>query len=61
MLNKNIGRKPKNYALYKGDKFLELGTIKEIAEKVGCCESLLYKIRTTGYKSNYDLDLIEED
>ena len=39
------GPSPKQYALYKGDTFIELGTLKEISEKVGCHISLLYKIR----------------
>lgn len=39
----------KYYALYVGDKFVEMGTIKEIAEKIGstpnslrCCKHKRY-------------------
>lgn len=35
------GRPTKEYAIYKGDEFIAIGTIKELAEKTGYAESTL--------------------
>lgn len=35
------GRPAKEYAIYKGDEFIAIGTIKELAEKTGYAESTL--------------------
>lgn len=40
----------KEYALYKGDTFLAMGTIKEIAEKMGKTENALRFYHTPAYK-----------
>lgn len=38
------------YALYKGDTFLDLGNIKELAEKFKVKEETLYWYATSTYK-----------
>lgn len=43
-----MGRKKKNYSLYKGDEEIAFGTIEEIAKKLGIREKTVYF-----YKSNY--------
>ena len=35
------GRPAKEFACYKGDEFIAIGTIKELAEKTGHAESTL--------------------
>lgn len=35
------GRPTKEFACYKGDEFIAIGTIKELAEKTGYAESTL--------------------
>lgn len=35
------GRPAKEYAIYKGDEFIAIGTIKELAEKTGYSETTL--------------------
>ena len=35
------GRPTKEYAIYKGDEFIAIGTIKELAEKTGYAETTL--------------------
>lgn len=42
--------KPKIYALYKGDKFIDLGTIKELAERQHVSVSSILYYQTPAYK-----------
>ena len=35
------GRPAKEYAIYKGDEFIAIGTIKELVKKTGYAESTL--------------------
>ena len=35
------GRPTKEYAIYKGDEFIAIGTIKELVKKTGYAESTL--------------------
>ena len=35
------GRPTKEYAIYKGDEFIAIGTIKELSEKTGYSETTL--------------------
>lgn len=48
----------KYYALYWGDKFLALGTRKELAEYLGVKERTIYFYTTEVYKKrrNYNFD-----
>lgn len=39
--NRMRGRPTKEYAIYKGDEFIAIGTIKELAEKTGYSETTL--------------------
>lgn len=55
------GHKPREYALYKGDDFIELGFIKDIAEKTGLNVDYLYSMTGNRKTGSYSLDLIEED
>jgi len=55
------GKKAQDYALYKDDTFLELGTIKDISVKVGLSVDHLYKLRIKDFKSIYQLDLMEKE
>ncbi|MFS9164927.1 hypothetical protein QM879_01085 [Streptococcus salivarius] len=41
--------KPKEYALYKGDELLAMGTKKEIAEQLGVSVSTIYYYHTPTY------------
>jgi len=52
-------RKENCYALYKGDRFIDLGTIKELSKRLGITTSTLwfytskaYKMRSEQKKSN---------
>lgn len=39
------------YALYKGDKFIDLGTIKELSERLGMSKSTLWFYTSNAYKT----------
>lgn len=61
-------RKLKEYALYHGEQFLEIGTVKELAEFLGVKEFTIrfyatptYKKRCSGPKPNYVLEPLEDD
>ena len=61
-----MGNVAKEYALYKGDKLITLGTVKEIAEYCGVSPNTIhfykspaYKKRGLGEKSNNRLLLID--
>lgn len=41
--------KIKTYALYKGDEFIDLGTTKELAEKIGVSERSIRFYSTPTY------------
>lgn len=45
-------RKRFEYALYKGDKLLSIGTTKEIAEELGLKEGTIKHYQTPSYKRN---------
>ena len=40
-MEKMRGRPAKEFACYKGDEFIAIGTIKELAEKTGYAETTL--------------------
>lgn len=44
-----MGRLAKEYALYQGDTFLALGTVKEIAENTGFKRQSIFKWRNHAY------------
>lgn len=41
-----------DYALYKGDSFLFVGSVKECAEYLGVQEKNIYRIASKGYKNS---------
>lgn len=41
--------KIKTYALYKGDEFIDIGTTKELAEKIGVSETSIRFYSTPTY------------
>lgn len=43
-------RKPVEYALYKGDELIMVGTIKEIAEEMGVQEHTIRFYQSPSYK-----------
>jgi hypothetical protein len=43
-------RKENCYALYKGDKFIDLGTIKELSERLGITTSTLWFYTSKAYE-----------
>jgi hypothetical protein len=48
-----MGRKEKVYGVYKGDRFITVGTIKEIAAEMGIkTASVRYKT-TSAYRKRY--------
>lgn len=61
-------KKVKEYAMYKGDEFIDVGTIRELAEKHNAKASTLqwyagsnrYK-SLNHYKGGYTIVAIEED
>ena len=54
MINYYQKRKPKEYALYKGDKFLAMGTVKELAKKMGITENTIRLYHSIAHKKrNY--------
>lgn len=40
----------KEYALYKGEKLLSIGTIREIAEETGLMTTTIAKLKKPSYK-----------
>lgn len=54
MMNFMAKRKPIEYALYKGDKFLALGTKEELAEYLGCKEKTINFYRTKTYQKRIE-------
>ena len=47
-------KKPKIYALYKGDEFIDLGTKKYLAEKLGVDERSIGFYMTPAYQRRHD-------
>lgn len=43
-------RKKQEYALYKGDEFIDLGTIEELAERMGVAPKTIRHYQTPTYK-----------
>jgi hypothetical protein len=43
-------RKENCYALYKGDKFIDLGTIKELSKRLGITTSTLWFYTSKAYE-----------
>lgn len=43
-------KRPGIYALYQGDKFIDEGTVKELAEKLGIKKETLYFYATPSYR-----------
>lgn len=48
-----MGRKKQEYALYKGDEFIDLGTIPEIAKREGVKPKTIYYYKTPAYKKKF--------
>lgn len=60
-MSRNKGFKQGDFALYKGDKFIIIGTLKQIAEYLGCKENTAYFYTTNCYKKrviNYEKSLL---
>lgn len=51
-----MGRKKQEYALYKGDEFINLGTIPEIAKREGVKPKTIYYYKTPAYKKKFKDD-----
>lgn len=51
-----MGRKKQEYALYKGDEFIDLGTIPEIAKREGVKPKSIYYYNTPAYKKKFKDD-----
>ena len=49
-----MGNIPRVYALYKGDMFLDVGTISEMAERQGIKTQTLYHYRSISYRRRCD-------
>lgn len=45
-----MGRKKQEYALYKGDEFIDLGTIEEIAKRLKVAPRTVRYFSTSAYK-----------
>lgn len=45
------GRKAKEYALYKGDELIIIGTVKEMAKKLNVKECSIYGIKCNSYQN----------
>lgn len=45
-----MGRKKQEYALYKGDEFIDLGTIEEIAKRLKVAPKTVQYFGTPAYK-----------
>ena len=45
-----MGRKKQEYALYKGDEFIDLGTIEEIAKRLKVAPKTVRYFSTPAYK-----------
>jgi len=43
-------KKENCYALYKGDRFIDLGTIKELSERLGITTATLWFYTSNAYK-----------
>ena len=48
-----MGRKKQEYALYKGDEFIDLGTIQEIAKREGVKPKTILYYKTPAYKKKF--------
>ena len=46
-----IPKKKKEYALYKGEEFIDLGTAQYLAQKMGISERTIYSMATQHHKS----------
>lgn len=63
----NVGRKPSEYALYKGEQLVAIGTVREIAEERGVSEKSIRFYQSGVYKrrskseNNNRLNLIRLD
>lgn len=44
-----MARKSKEYALYKGDELLGIGTIKELSEELGVLPETIYFYKSSTY------------
>lgn len=57
----------KQYALYKGEEFIDIGTAKELAEKIGTTVKTLYwyaysgRYKSKEHKRGYVVVLLDEE
>lgn len=51
-----MGRKKQEYALYKGNEFIDLGTIPEIAKREGVKPKTIFYYKTPAYKKKFKDD-----
>ena len=49
-----IKKEPKQYAMYKGDECLAIGTVREIAEQMGVREETIYYYLSKTYERRLD-------
>lgn len=52
-------REKQEYALYKGDEFIDLGTIEELAERMGVAPKTIRYYQTPIYKKKAKMIQIE--
>lgn len=45
-----MGRKKLEYALYKGDEFIDIGTLEELAKKLNVSTKTIRYYKTPAYK-----------
>lgn len=51
-----MSRKKGIYALYKGDKFIDLGTLEELAKKENVSKKTIFYYKTPAYKRKFKND-----
>lgn len=45
-----MARPPKEYAIYRGNQLIDVGTVKEMAQRLHLCTDSLYKTLNRKYK-----------
>lgn len=53
-----MGLHPNEYALYEGDKFIDIGTLKELAEKRHVALRTLQRMATPAYRKQHKFEKV---